>query len=109
MNAGTRLRRSTRVPQREERRARLVSVWGGPRLVLLLTLVLLPGGAQPVAAQEAPLAVPPTTALRARADPTRRGQVAAPVELDGRTLFRIRGARSYPAGERARAISARLA
>lgn len=36
------------------------------------------------------------------------GRVTAPVVLDGETLFRVRGASTYPAEERARLISARI-
>lgn len=76
----------------------------------LLLLVLVGGATAAVAQREpAPSEAPGSIAAGEAALAAELGQLAAPVALDGRTLFRVRGATSYPAAERARAIAERIA
>lgn len=75
-------------------------------LVLLSALFFLPGTAgartgEPVAASEA-------SGAGAGVMEAEAGQVTAPVILDGKVLFRVRGVSAFPAAERANAISGRI-
>lgn len=73
----------------------------GPRLVLLMLCAL---GMPPGHAQDSRSPPPsPSTEAQSPETPT------APVLLDGRTLFKVRGTSSNPATERAAAISRRIA
>jgi len=53
-------------------------------------------------------APPPAPATGGAGPEAEIAQVAAPVVLDGETLFRVRGTSSYPAQERARRIAERI-
>src|SRR4030042_120864 len=74
-------------------------------LALLLTLLCAPVLAQDASTPPGASATPPATPPGPEAEVA---HVTAPVVLDGETLFRVRGASTYPAEDRARRISARI-
>ena len=75
-----------------------------PRILMSAALALVvSGGAR---AQETPAPVLPPPALLT--EEAERAQVTAPVVIDGRELFRVRGFAGYPAEQRAGLIAERI-
>jgi small-conductance mechanosensitive channel len=75
-----------------------------PRILMSTALALVvSGGAR---AQETPAPVLPPPALLT--EEAERAQVTAPVVIDGRELFRVRGFAGYPAEQRAGLIAERI-